>query len=423
MGNHHKKKSVAPLGLTTSRNLTLKQLKDVINDIYTSKIKFDKKCEALKQPRETMEQYMYTYLNQKYGLKNLIIEWAVSIINGIKSYLKEDHDVTLFGKILKNECDEEFRFIQSHVKDTLQSLLKALLKDKYPLKSEVDTSRMYDGVINGQIDEWIWRKIIEKMYDPRDYEILEARFTQMIDDKKTWKLRTNQHDQSRSSILGNSYSGAASGPMMNIAQKKLTREEMIHRVAVNANMIQEKLTYAEFQKTILDFQLTEHEKFLHEFTQIFKQMDGDRNGILNEDEFRELLIQMRVLNKEEDLIVLLQIVDPYNNQKMTYSEVVHLLSSHMIPAGGDPDLSGNPGDSLSTTQPHLFNQQISVLEKFVNMRTGGAYFDGRPSASSLPGFNTKQSNGVVGGGQEDIRMMIMNMREEDSNLGDHQQQQ
>jgi len=42
-------------------------------------------------------------------------------------------------------------------------------------------------------------------------------------------------------------------------------------------------------------------------------MDADRNGILNEDEFRELLVQMRVLNKEEDLIVLLQIVDPYNN--------------------------------------------------------------------------------------------------------------
>lgn len=61
--NHQKKKSMAPLGVTTSRNLSLKQLKDVINDIYTQKIKFDKKCEALKQPRETMEQYMYTYLN------------------------------------------------------------------------------------------------------------------------------------------------------------------------------------------------------------------------------------------------------------------------------------------------------------------------------------------------------------------------
>ena len=55
-------------------------------------------------------------------------------------------------------------------------------------------------------------------------------------------------------------------------------------------MIHEKLTYAEFQKTILDFQLTEHEKFLHEFTQLFKQMDRDRNGILNEDEFKDLLL-------------------------------------------------------------------------------------------------------------------------------------
>lgn len=58
-----------------------------------------------------MEQYMYTYLNQKYGLKQLIIEWASTIINGVRAYLREDHEVTLFGKILKNECDEEFRFI------------------------------------------------------------------------------------------------------------------------------------------------------------------------------------------------------------------------------------------------------------------------------------------------------------------------
>lgn len=81
---------------------------------------------------------MYTYLNQKYGLKNLIIEWAAAIINGIKTYLREDHDVTLFGKILKNECDEEFRFIQAHVKDTLSSLLRVLLKERHGFKNETD---------------------------------------------------------------------------------------------------------------------------------------------------------------------------------------------------------------------------------------------------------------------------------------------
>ena len=50
-----------------------------------------------------MEQHMYTYLNQKYGLKNLIIEWASSIINAIKLYSSEDSDINLFGKILRKQ--------------------------------------------------------------------------------------------------------------------------------------------------------------------------------------------------------------------------------------------------------------------------------------------------------------------------------
>lgn len=58
-----------------------------------------------------MELHMYTYLNQKYGLKNLIIEWATSIINAIKKYAGDDNDIAVFGKILRNECDEEFRFV------------------------------------------------------------------------------------------------------------------------------------------------------------------------------------------------------------------------------------------------------------------------------------------------------------------------
>jgi len=49
--------------------------------MYVQKTRFDQKCEETKQARETMEQYMYTYLNQRYGLKTLIIEWAAAIIN------------------------------------------------------------------------------------------------------------------------------------------------------------------------------------------------------------------------------------------------------------------------------------------------------------------------------------------------------
>ena len=106
------------------RSLTVKQLKELINEIYNNKVKYDQRCEENKLPRETMEQYMYTFLNQRYGLKSLIIEWAAAIINGIRRYSRDDHDVALFGKILRNQCDEEFRFIQQHVKEALVNFLK-----------------------------------------------------------------------------------------------------------------------------------------------------------------------------------------------------------------------------------------------------------------------------------------------------------
>ena len=41
----------------------------------------------------------------------MIIEWAGAVIFSIERFAKVDYDVALFGKIMRNECDEEFRFI------------------------------------------------------------------------------------------------------------------------------------------------------------------------------------------------------------------------------------------------------------------------------------------------------------------------
>lgn len=109
-------------------------MKEVIEEINNSKAAFDKKCHEAKMPRETMEQHMYTFLNHKYGLKNLIIEWATSMINGIKIYSGEDNDVCVFGKvnfnakikILRNECEEEFRIVLQKVKNTILELLNVI---------------------------------------------------------------------------------------------------------------------------------------------------------------------------------------------------------------------------------------------------------------------------------------------------------
>lgn len=87
------------VGPNGTKVLTIKMVKDMINEIYSSKEEYDKKCLETKLPKETMEQHMYTFLNQKYGLKSLIIEWATSLINGIKIYSQEDSEIALFGKV------------------------------------------------------------------------------------------------------------------------------------------------------------------------------------------------------------------------------------------------------------------------------------------------------------------------------------
>ena len=61
-----------------------------------------------------------------------------------------------------------------------------------------------------------------------------------------------------------------------------------------------------------------------------------------------LIEKLCVIETLQEVQYLLRIVDPYNNQKMTYSEIVHLLSSHLVPLSSD-----NPID------------KITLLEKFV----------------------------------------------------------
>lgn len=114
--------------------------------------------------------------------------------------------------------------------------------------------------------------------------------------------------------------------------KKLTRDEEQVLKRQQSSMQAKLLFQQEFLKVILDFQLQEHEKYLHEFTKLFKEIDTNNDGIVTEDQFRELIERMNVSdshNKEEDTDALLHIIDPHNNKTMTYSQVVRLLSNHL----------------------------------------------------------------------------------------------
>ena len=85
----------------------------------------------------------------------------------------------------------------------------------------------------------------------------------------------------------------------------------------------------------------EHENFLSKFTHEFKQVDQEAIGVLNEHQFKLLIANMHRVcegglfcfdqDVEGEIEELLEGVDPQNNQRMTYSEVVQLLSQRTVP--------------------------------------------------------------------------------------------
>ena len=100
-------------GAVAERVLTLKQMREMVEELYASKAKHDAKCADAGLPRETLEQHVYTALNTKYGLRPLIAEYVTACFDGIRRHAAADNDVATFGCIVRSEVDEEFRLVRS----------------------------------------------------------------------------------------------------------------------------------------------------------------------------------------------------------------------------------------------------------------------------------------------------------------------
>ncbi|CDW88603.1 UNKNOWN [Stylonychia lemnae] len=315
-----------------NRNLTIKQLKELINDIYLCKSKHDEKNCENKQARETMEQFMYTYLNQRYGLKQLIIEWAQAIINGIKKYQKEDNEVCLFGKILRNEVNEEFRLVQLHVKDTVNALLKQFIREKYTHKSEPEINKMYDEIQNDKvnIDNGYWTKIIERMYDDNDVITLKTKIRDTSRNLMREDIQKQLQGNSKSNHAASSISIVSSSSTKHANKPKLTREEQLQLLNQLNDDSNVKVYFSNYMKNVLDFQMSEHERYLKSFIYVFRKVDKDNDGILNENQFKLLMEEINLCNGQDEIRYFLQILDPFNTQKITFSDIIQLFSSHQV---------------------------------------------------------------------------------------------
>ncbi|OMJ79889.1 hypothetical protein SteCoe_19973 [Stentor coeruleus] len=269
------------------KDLSLKQLKEFIEEIYISKEKFDQKCFDTHQAKETMEEYMYSYLNQKYGLKSLIQDWISAIVKSIEKFEAEDPDVLLFAKILRHQIEENYRKVFQEVRKTSLQLLKIHLKNKFPYMQEKAVKDLVNVKTQGELEEEEWKSIVNYMYNPADSNYLLSLLT--------------EH-----------------------AERNLTRNLKVQGKAT--------LSYNNFVNLLLEFQVTGHDQLLEPFREKFIMIDTDNSGVLTTKQYSELLAILDILEENERLV---RIVDPFDTGKITFSDCVSTLLSYQLEFKGN----------------------------------------------------------------------------------------
>ena len=394
--------------------LSLKIVKDIISEIYASKATFDKKCIESGKPRETLEQHMYTFLNQKYGLKNLIIEWASSIIYAIKTYSNEDAEVYLFGKILRNELDEESRFILIKLQENISQLLEFYLKSKNPLKSQSEIQKSLNEKKNGILTEEEWKGIIFYLYNEDEGNILEKKIISFIQKNK---LKNNESIplntiseimQTNSSGMNTNYfqSGKSARYYDNTninnsttylethGPKKMTRREMFDLYQFTEDL---HIFYKHFINVVGEYQIKLREKYLKNFVKLFRKHDTDLDGVLNENEFINLIKDIPYCqnNLDEFIFKFLSIIDPFDNKVFIFNDCVSLLSLEIIEENIINNNKEENIDIINNNINNINNLDDEIKDKDKNEVENGNKENVTDNNNSLNNNNNKDENNII----------------------------
>ena len=331
------------LGLAGAKILTIKQMHDFINELYESKMEYDKVCSENHLKKESMEHYMYKFLNNKYGLKNLVIEWSSSIITGIKMYSSSDSDINLFSKILKNKIEEGQKLVVLKLKSTIKELYDMYIKNKSRLNPNKGRNKLNEAEIenilnsfneNILLNEDEWKNIIRSIYNEEEYKILIKYIINKISDK---------NEIEKKNYINN---------LMSKKKSQVTRDDLEF---ANKKKFPFKINYKEFVNILTGYQITYREKYLSNLHKLFVKCDEESVGVLNEKGFKKLLNSIDFVQKQgrDYMKKLLNKIDPHSYNNITFTEIVDLFSKEMVV--NEDGLTMNILDKLGLEEPSNLN--------------------------------------------------------------------
>lgn len=115
-----------------------------------------------------MRQYMITYFVYRFGTQDYMKENLKATLAAIEQFQEQDIGVKLFAKVLANECEEEFHFEQELLQSQLMRQLKKFIQLKNKNMTELQLKSKVANIFNGNIEQWLWEKVIDKTLTAKD---------------------------------------------------------------------------------------------------------------------------------------------------------------------------------------------------------------------------------------------------------------
>lgn len=248
-------------------DLTLKQSKDMIEDLYASKFRNDFTNFDNKLPKETFENFITIHFSQKYGLKTLCTQWLNLLSKACLKYEK-DISIKIFKKIRENELNEEFVHLLKQVKDKVNEIIKGFFRTKHPYMQEKAIKVMQEDVLNNEAEEEIWNFVVSCFAGKE--KILKDRLSKFLIPGKT--------------------------------QKKGQVIKFVHLL-----------------NTLYEVILEEYEAKISQFKEIFKKVDIEAKGFITPQQLCEVF---EVLGCDKNIEKCVEVLDPWKSNRVVFSDFI-----------------------------------------------------------------------------------------------------
>ena len=289
---------------------SLKQLKEVLEDVVSAKAKSDATRRAHKQPPETMREHLFTYLNQKFGVRAIVDEWAASVVAATEAHADSDCETAAFGRALANFVDEGFVREQRVVSSAVDQLVLASVRSRARAgASDAEIKATHERKMRGDLLEEEWLDVVRFMYGRADGAAI-VRAT-----------RRRQRERSERDFAS--------------AMRRLTLEnqregverrssEALRKEAEEAS--RPKIAAREFTQICLFHGLATREDALRPVAEALRHVGCLRSGVVPSSRFKEVCALARPDMSERDAEEALLALDPWNSGRITASDAYAALT-------------------------------------------------------------------------------------------------